>query len=196
MALIAYPIAKSASDALVKAKNGTYARAPRQADATKLCQKDVIFCTQFVGPEFEDIKLALDAYHNLVDDEARGFVAAPENRFCKLVARLSDKKQAHLPPAKEIQKEGKRWAKHHKMAPKVWQLSISYWKIASAADSANAQVQARDMRKKTTSDPLSKQELIDMTNQRLMATKPQKALDYGLFDFIPPDNPGIIIADE
>jgi hypothetical protein len=196
MALVSYPIAKSASDALTKARNGTFARAVRQTDATVLCGKKVEFYTQFVGPEFADLGLAQQTYRGLIDDEARNFATPPEARFCQLVARFSDKAQARLPPAKEIQKNGQRWAKHHKIAPKVWQLSISYWKIITEIHADDALAQARKLRKNGNSETLSRHDLKTMTEQKLVATKPQKALDYGLFDFIPPDDPGIVIADE
>ena len=54
----------------------------------------------------------------------------------------------------------------------------------------------RGLRKKAKNGELTPEEMLSLMHSPLTAPRPQKALDFGLFDFIPPDNPGIVIADE
>lgn len=56
--------------------------------------------------------------------------------------------------------------------------------------------QARHLRKKATGRDLTPEEIAALSQGPLMAARPQKALDFGLFDFPLPENPAIIIADE
>jgi len=56
--------------------------------------------------------------------------------------------------------------------------------------------QRRHQRKKTTGRDLTPEEIAALSQGPLTAARPQKALDFGLFDFPLPENPAIIIADE
>ncbi len=96
-------------------------------------------------------------------------------------------------------RDGERWPKMARPAEPVWQLSVSYWRMLGATAGRNAAVagdQARRLRKSSRGGELTPEELQGLADTPLVPTRPQKQLDYGLFDFIPPDNPGIVIADE
>jgi hypothetical protein len=96
--------------------------------------------------------------------------------------------------------EGQRWPAKRVPVASVWQLSLSYWKIMTVAQAKAAGIppigQARHLRKKATGRDLTPEEIAALSQGPLTAVRPQKALDFGLFDFPLPENPAIIIADE
>jgi hypothetical protein len=190
MSLIAYPIATDAPDVLTRLKAGTLARAVREKEAEMTADARVAFVTEPAGPVFETKDAALAAYAGLLNDD---------NRFCQLVCRPREVKRLASKPLKPIFKDGERWPKKEPVAT-VWQLSVSYWKILTIAQIRAAGLppvgQARHLRKKSTGKDLTPEEIIALSQSPLLAARPQKALDFGLFDFPLPENPGIIIADE
>ena len=202
MSLIAYPIASDAHAALTRLKVGEGLRAVREKEAELAAKARVAFVTQTVGPVFETREDALDAYAGLVEDERKGriFIPADSDRFCLLTCRIRDQKRGKAQLMQPVFAEGQRWPQKREPMASVWQLSLSYWKIMTVAQAKAAGIppigQARHLRKKATGRDLTAEEIAALSQGPLLAARPQKALDFGLFDFPLPENPAIIIADE
>lgn len=182
MTLTLYPIATDVDTAL---KAGVKVAA-RESEAQKLASAHVVFASEWVGPAYDSRDAALDAWAGRVEDdrEGHGFSPAPEARFCKLICR----------PASL----GAKDRKSREKTGTVWQLSVSYWKIMAApqASARPAKEQARKVRKSAKAKALTPEEVRELAQAPLMPYRLQKGLDFGLFDYIPPDNPNIVIADE
>ena len=202
MSLIAYPIAADAHEALARLKAGEALRAVREKEAELAAKARVAFVTQVVGPVYETRDEALDAFAGLIEDDRKGrtFMPADSDRFCLLTCRIRDQKRAKSQPTQPVFAEGQRWPQKREPVPSVWQLSLSYWKIMTVAQAKAAGLppigQARHLRKKATGRDLTPEEIAALSQGPLLAARPQKALDFGLFDFPLPENPSIIIADE
>jgi len=199
--LPAYPLARDGHDALIQLRGGGARRAMREREAEALAGRRVAFVSEAVGPVYERREDALDAYAGLVEDDRSGrlFAPAPQDAVCTLTCRL----KAPLPRGSKavapVFRDGERWPKAVRPAEPVWQLSVSYWKVldAGAAKTGKANGdQARKLRKSPRGGELTPEEVQGLADTPLVPLRPQKQLDYGLFDFIPPDNPGIVIADE
>lgn len=202
MPVPAYPIAKDAHLALSQLREGKGARAGRQGEAEKVIQGRVAFVTQTLGPVYERREDALDAYAGLIEDDRKGhvFVPLPEDRVCRLLSRVPEDIRAQKAPLAPSFSDGRRWPEPARVAKAAWQLSIDYWKIldsdATRSEPGAAKGQARHLRRKPEAKDLTPEELLALSQNPLTAARPQKALDFGLFDFIPPDQPGIVMADE
>ena len=202
MSLITYPIAADAHDALTRLRAGEGLRAAREKEAELAAKARVVFVTQAVGPVYETREEGLEAYAGLVEDDRRGhsFTPADSDRFCLLTCRIRDRKPGKSKPVQPVFAEGHRWPKKREPVASVWQLSLSYWKIMTVAQAKAAGMppigQARHIRKKATGRDLTPEEIAALSQGPLLAARPQKALDFGLFDFPLPENPAIIIADE
>jgi hypothetical protein len=202
MSLIAYPIASDAHEALTRLRAGETLRAIREKEAELTAKARVAFVTQTVGPVYETRDEALDAYAGLVEDDRKGrtFMPADSDRFCLLTCRIRDAKHGKSKPIQPVFAEGQRWPQKREPVASVWQLSLSYWKIMTVAQAKAAGIppigQARHLRKKATGRDLTPEEIVALSQGPLTAARPQKALDFGLFDFPLPENPAIIIADE
>ncbi|MDI7775991.1 hypothetical protein [Asticcacaulis sp. EMRT-3] len=204
MSLPAFPIAHDAHEALALLRQGSESRAMREREAEHLNGGRVVFVTQSLGPVYQSLDDALDAYAGLVEDERAGkaFTPLPEDRICRLLSRIPDAQRGRLRPVEPVFTAGERWPQREKPVAPVWQLSLGYWKIMAAEPArpkGEGQVskdQARHLRKKPAAKDLTPEELLALSQNPLMAARPQKSLDFGLFDFIPPDNPSIVIADE
>jgi hypothetical protein len=175
---ILYPIAASASEALTAPRG----RAARERDAEMLAFEPVRFVREFVGPVFETEDQARDAYPGRLDDERPETRAslAPEDRFCQL---------------KPIARRG---AEATGSGPTVWRLSIGYWKIGGdeAAAAAPDLVQARQTRRDTKAQAPDAETLGTLTHQPLRPIRPQKALDFGLFEVRMPEDLDRLMPDE
>lgn len=202
MSLIAYPIAASAHDALARLKGGECVRAVREKEAVLAAKARVAFVTEIVGPIYETREDAMAAYAGLVEDDRKGHLFLPDaaDRFCALSCRIRDPKRSKSKPAQPIFSDGERWPKNREPSSSAWQLSLSYWKIMTVAQAKAAGIppigQARHLRKRANGRDLTPEEIIALSQSPLTAARPQKALDFGLFDFPLPENPAIIIADE
>lgn len=199
--LIAYPVAKDAHAALALFRQGdAAARAVREKEAETVASKRVAFVIQSLGPVYENEGDALDAYKGLVEDNRPGHIFLPpaENRVCKLTCRIKDAPRSRAKSSQPVFAEGERWLKAPAPRESVWQLTISFWKILDgpAAQRSSGVGDARSLRKRAKKGELTPEEMLALMNSPMIAPRPQKALDFGLFDFIPPDNPGIVIADE
>jgi len=199
--LPAYPIARDGHDALSQLRSGAAKRAVRERDAETAAGGRVAFVSEAVGPVYERREDALDAYAGLIEDDRPGrlYAPAPESLACVLTCRLKTPQARGAKTVTPVFRDGERWPKMARPAEPVWQLSVSYWKILGASAgkvSAATGDQARKVRKSSRGGDLTAEELQGLADTPLVPTRPQKQLDYGLFDFIPPDNPGIVIADE
>lgn len=195
MTAIAYPIAASAEAALA----APLGRAARQSGAEALAGEAVSFVTEPVGPAFASREAAMDAYAGRLDDERPGRVCAvqPEDRFCQLreLAAEIPRRGRAAKPMQPTYRDGRRWPAPAPPLKTVWRLSISYWRVGAAAQPVLAPSDEPLLRKSkaAATDPALLRRLAD---QPLRAPKVQKALDIGLFEFIPPDAPHIIMPDE
>ncbi|ESQ86751.1 hypothetical protein ABAC460_22130 [Asticcacaulis sp. AC460] len=200
MSLTAYPVAKDAHEALALLKQGQAKRAAREKEAEAAADARVAFVTQSVGPLYEEEAEALNIYAGLVEDHRPGHIFLPpvEARFCKLTCRMKDVPVRRSKSAQPVFADGERWAKASAPLETVWQLSISYWKVLDGAPASRPGPagNAKDLRKRAKRGQLTPEEMLSLMDSPLISPRPQKALDFGLFDFIPPDNPGIVIADE
>ncbi len=189
MSLPAYPIARDGHDALVQLRSGgEVRRAAREREAQGLANGRVAFVTESIGPIYERREDAVTALGGLVEDAA-----------CVLTCRLKTPMPRGARVVAPVFRDGERWPKMARPAEPVWQLSVSYWKTLGAMTpkpGAAPGDQARKLRKSAKGGELTPEEVQGLADSPLVAMRPQKHLDYGLFDFIPPDNPGIVIADE
>lgn len=184
----AYPIATDAHDALSQLRTAAGPRAVREREAESLCGARVCFVTENLGPLYERHEDALDVYRGLLGDD----------QACRLACRMKDPPARRGKPVEPVFKDGERWPKMARPLPSVWQLTVSYWKvIAVARRAAPAPVSkpARALRRKG-GEALTPDEVRGLVDSPLTAVRPQKALDFGLFDFRLPENPEIVIADE
>ena len=184
----AFPIANDAHEALARLRGGTAATAVREKDAETLSGARVAFVTQSIGPLYDNQDDAIAAYGSALGEA------------CKLTARIKAPLPRKGKTLEPIFSDGERWPKRSAPIATVWQLSVSYWKIITDTRAATTTEkltdQARHLRKKSKGGELKPEDLLALAQSPLIAARPQKALDFGLFDFIPPDNPGIVIADE
>ena len=185
---IVFPIAHDGHDALARLRAGTAAVSAREKEAETLSGARVAFVTQSIGPLYDS------------QDEAVAVYGSVLGEACKLTARIKAQRPGKRKASELAFQEGERWPKRTAPTETVWQLSVSYWKIISdtraATTSEKLTEQARHLRKKSKGGTLKPEDLLALAQSPLIAARPQKALDFGLFDFIPPDNPGIVIADE
>ncbi len=188
MSLPAYPIARDGHDALIQLRAGTTKRAAREREAEALAEGRVAFVSETIGSVYERREDALEAYGGVVEDAA-----------CALTCRLKNPLPRGSRAVSPVFRDGERWPKMARPAEPVWQLSVSYWKVlgpAAAKPGSATGGQARKLRKSARGGELTAEEVQGLADTPLVPLRPQKQLDYGLFDFIPPDNPGIVIADE
>lgn len=189
MSLPLYPVAVDGHTALAQLRQGEGQRVAREKDAEKAAGQRVDFVTQSIGPLFASEDEASKAYASVLDD----------SRVCTLTCRIKSQFPAKRASAEPVLEAGVRWPKAPAPVDSVWQLSISYWKPAPASRAAKGEApngQARRLRKTTKGQELTREQILALMDAPMTAARPQKALDFGLFDFIPPDNPDIVIADE
>ncbi len=190
MSLTLYPIALDGHDALALLKAGTAKRAAREKEAEALAGKRVAFVSESLGPLYDSQEEALKAYKGLVED----------GDTCKLLCRLKPSTAGRRKAEQPVFEDGVRWPRVTAPRPSVWQLSVSYWKVLAASPSAKGTPlngeQARKLRKAAKGQELTPEQIRALMETPMTAARPQKSLDFGLFDFIPPDQPGIVIADE
>jgi hypothetical protein len=198
---ITYPVAATADAAL----HSPVGFAAREREAAQLAahlsaDADIEFITQAVGPAFTTREAALDAYAGRVDDERAGRISiALEARWCELRAvstPVGVRPKARAPLQPEC-RDGRRWpAPDPERTPvTLWRLSVSYWRFGGG-QADHHHVAARKLRRHASSKDLDGATLGALARQPLQAMRPQQALDIGLFEYRPPDNPSIIIPDE
>lgn len=186
MSAIAYPVAHDALEVLHKAED--LPRATREREASALSGKTVAFVSEQIEPGFATEDEARAAYPSVLAEGTGKIV-------CTFARRHKPK------PSKPVMKDGRRWAEPKTLPEVRWKLSLSYWKIVTRTrtvetPSVTPHVQARAVRKKALGVALTPEEVQALAHAPLMAYRPQKALDHGLFEIVLPENPEIIIADE
>jgi hypothetical protein len=173
---IRYPVAANAEAAL-SAPRG---RAAREREAEGVAGEEVAFVREFVGPSFRQ-EAEARAYHaGRLDDEGPGSRVSltPEDRYCELKPIIQRSLIPLAPPHT------------------AWRLSVAYWRIGAPADEGAPAVQARKARRQKGSAAVDPDTLEALARQPLLPTKPQKALDIGLFETRLPEAPHIVIPDE
>lgn len=189
---VRYPVAADAETAL-KAPKG---RAVREREAAALAGQHVVFMREFVGPAYASRAAAEAACAGRVDAEGAPAVQ-PEDRFCELMeVTEAEPRKAAAGQAEPTFEAGHRWPKPRRLLKTVWRLSISYWKIADRSTASAALPQARAARRRPQAETLDAAALRAMARQPLAPVTPQQPLDIGLFEYQPPDAPGLIIPDE
>lgn len=193
MNAVVYPVAASAEAAL----NRPLARAARARQAELKARGEVRFVTETTGPAFETREAALDAWRGRIEDDRPGAAGllAPEDRYCVLREVLAETKGRRPAPVEPVLKDGRRWPAPKTKPRTVWRLSVSYWKILDAAETA-ALGQARAARKAAQSAELPVEQLRALARQPLGPTGPQRALDIGLFEALRPEAPDEVMPDE
>ena len=188
MTAILYPVATNADQAL----GGPLGRAARAREAQAAAGEPVAFATDVTGPAFATREAALDAYAGRVDDERTGFTPEPQDRYCRLVEQVA----AGAPRPKAAEPafaDGRRWPDPPRPPRTVWRLAVSYWRIGTAERPLEAP-QAREARR--AGRDLDPDTLRAIARTPLRPTRPQKALDIGLFETRPPEAPHIVMPDE
>jgi hypothetical protein len=194
---ILYPIAETPEAAL----HAPCGHAARAREAGRLAGGQVEFVTDVVGPAFATREAALDAYAGRVEDDRPGRSIVPiEARYCQLrpVSVAPGIKPKPKPPVKPAFRDGRRWPAPPEPSDRtetLWRLSISYWRIRQA-ESAAPEIAARKLRRDPLGKDLEGAVLDALARQPLRPVRPQRALDIGLFEFRPPDDPSLIIPDE
>lgn len=188
MTAILYPVATNAEQALARPQG----RAARESEARRMADEAVAFATDLTGPAFATREAALDAYSGRVEDERTGAAPEPEDRYCALVERIAE--GAARPRAMEpAYADGRRWPEPPKPPRTVWRLAVSYWRMGTPDRPLEAP-QARDARK--AGHDLDPDTLRAIARAPLRPTRPQQALDIGLFETRPPEAPHIVMPDE
>ena len=174
---ISYPVAASVEEALHAPKGF----AAREREAVAMGGAAAAFTSDAVGPAFATREALIEA-----------FPAATAQPWCAVRPVAQGGKAA--PPVKPVNADGRRWPEPQGMAPALWRLSVSYWRIG-AADPVPADP-ARRLRRDPEARDLDPKALRALARQPLRALKPQQPLDIGLFEFRPPDAPHIVMPDE
>ncbi|ESQ81018.1 hypothetical protein [Asticcacaulis sp. YBE204] len=189
MSAIAYPIAHNALDIVLNWPKNGLSVAAREREAHDLSGRPVTFVRETLEPGFPSEDAARAHYAVLLTEAFATLICGFER---------TARPRAQMTP---VMTEGKRWPAMPVGPVPLWKLSIGYWKIGHARarpkpPSVTPHLQARAVRKKALDIELTPEEVRALAHAPLMAYRPQKALDIGLFEFIPPDNPDIIIPDE
>jgi len=188
MTAILYPVATNAELALSR----PLGRAARESEARRRAGEAVVFASDPMGPAFATREAALDAYRGRVEDERTGASPEPQDRYCQLIEQVADGTRAPR-PVEPAMADGHRWPEPVKPPRTVWRLSVSYWRIGTAERPLEAP-QARQARK--SKQALDGDALRAIAQTPLRPTKPQQALDIGLFETRLPEAPHIIVPDE
>ena len=193
MPAIAYPIAAHASDILKGLS--PIDLAAREREATEIAGARVIFVSETLDPGFATREEAQTHFTRVCP----GLI---EQAYAQIKCRMikPSKTAKRLEPSFET---GRRWPQAKRPPDSQWQLTLSYWKpfpasagAASDPDHINPALQARAMRKQELGLTLTPTELRALAHTPMIAYRPQKALDVGLFEYRPPDDPTILIPDE
>lgn len=180
MSAILYPVAETAEQAM----HAPLAHAEREREAAAAAGGPVTFVTEAVGPAFTSEAAAEAAYRD------RG-LAPGEWRSLRPVAETRPP-----PPARPVNRDGRRWPEPGKAAAVLWRLSISYWRVLGAAADVPPDTPARKLRKDPEAADLGARELQALARQPLRAARPQQPLDIGLFEVRLPEAPDRIVPDE
>ena len=200
---VKYPVARSGAEVLNTGLSALTASAYRRSDALKLCESDVHFTSELVGPEFSSQADGLDYYKGLVEDDRPGQRFSPdvEKRFLELKClfkrgcgrpkklkrtagvETSDAPPFYTPPALAT----------------YWRLSVTYWRIMEkkrVASTATLTAYSDKKSRRKRGKSLSAEELAAIANTPLRSLRPQLGMTIGLFEVPLPENPALLIPDE
>jgi len=177
MTAILYPVAENAEQAMAR----PLGRAEREREAIGVASQAVVFTTDPIGPAFATREAAAEAYAGPLGEH-----------WARLVEKIvPGQKVSH---AKPVFKDGSRWPLATFSPPRTaWRLMVSYWRIATA-ERPVAAPQARKARR--AGRDFDAETLRAIAQEPLRPIEPQRALDIGLFEVRPPNDPDILIPDE
>ncbi len=176
-----YPVADTQEQAVHAPKGfAEREREAQQVAGMAAAEGVVTFVTEAFGPAFESPEAAGEALPALA---AQPWAA---------LRPVTEAKPA--PPARPINKDGRRWPEPKRSAKTLWRFSIAYWRIEGADRAPEGA--ARQLRRAEQGETLDAKTLRALAHQPLRAVKPQQALDIGLFEVRLPDAPHIVVPDE
>lgn len=191
MTAVRYPIAENAEAAL----SAPLGRAAREREAREVAGEEVIFTTEQTGPGFATEEAAARAWRGRVEDLGSGEGPGPEDRYCTLREVMAEGAGRPPRPQKTLMRAGRRWPQPRTAPPQVvWRLSVSYWRLATAAELKLDQ--ARQARRDKAAASLTPDRLRVLAGHPLRPFKPQQPLDIGLFETRAPEDPNLILPDE
>jgi hypothetical protein len=171
-----YPVAETPEQAIHAPKGF----AAREKEARDLAAGAVIHVMEAMGPAFETAEAALSAFPSLA--------AQPWAALRPVAAGKPP------PPAKPVNADGRRWPAPRSEGETLWRFSVAYWRIEGAVSAPEEA--ARKLRRDPEAQGLDVQALRALARQPLRPSRPQRALDIGLFEVRPPDAPHIVMPDE
>jgi hypothetical protein len=184
-----FPVAANA-DAALQAPLGF---AMRETEARALADgAAVAFTVEWVGPVWPDLATAEAAFAKRLAGTGGDWW-----RLKPVIAPPPGAKLRKPAPVKPTFKGGKRWPILSETERPVtgWRLSIRYWRAGEAA-AVRPKGPARRLRRDPAASGLEAEALRLLAEQPLQALLPQRALDIGLFEVHPPDQPYLVIPDE
>lgn len=189
---VKYPVARSAVEIL---NVGVIPppRSYRESDAVKASNARVAFVSEYIGAEYRSEDEALDRYKGLVEDLRPGSRHVPdiEDRIYSLVCRF---RRPPGRPRKQRRPDGAKSA-----LESYWTLSVSYWKIIDGKrppSQATMDAFSDKRARRRHQGKFSSEDLAAIANTPLRPTAAQQPLDFGLFEFEDPLNPGTYLPDE
>jgi hypothetical protein len=168
-----YPIARDSKLALTVWQTDSGPRAIRMSEAEEISQTLIHLSQEAIAGPYTDQESAKQGLFSLMG--SRDF----NDGALKIVPRFQPAltKQTNTKPIPD-----QRWPALPKHST-IWMIEIIFWKIGHKSEPQWERLRQR-------------QKLETMMTEPMVAKKKQKALDFGLFEFIPPDDPDIIIPDE
>lgn len=182
-----YPVSASADAAMADLNLNVLRCAARENEARHIAGRDVIFKSEFVGDPFSERDEAFARLDALI-----GW-GVPSSALA--VIPLSERRRRRRPPASSLAPIDRRWPAPTTMPTVRFRISLSFWCCATPTNDAVGVrgKSKRGRRPRKIVDPL---DLLRRAQSPLGPAVPQLALDIGLFEFRPADQPGITIADE
>jgi hypothetical protein len=184
-----FPVAPNA-DAALQAPLGF---AMRELEAKALADGATVkFVVEWVGPVWPDLAAAEAAFATRLAGRSGDWWSLKP-----VVAPPPGAKARKPAPLKPTFKGGKRWPTLSETERPVtgWRLSIRFWRVGEEVIE-RPKGPARRLRRDPAASSLEAESLRLLAEQPLQALLPQRALDIGLFEFSPPDQPYLVIPDE
>ena len=184
-----FPVAPNA-DVALQAPLGF---AMRELEARALADGATVkFVVEWVGPVWPALAAAEAAFAERLAGKSGDWWSLKP-----VVAPPPGTKARKTAPVKPSFKNGKRWPTLSELERPAtgWRLSIRYWRIGDEIVE-RPKGPARRLRRDPAASSLEAEALRLLAEQPLQALLPQRALDIGLFEIHPPDQPYLVIPDE